>query len=68
MEFTFCLNDCDIEILRSAIAEQRDQLREEMRELKRIGEHEECQECEQTLSVLAATEKKLVEVLRVAPS
>lgn len=59
MEFTLCLNDYDISVLRMAIDDRCSQLCDEMRELKRIGEHEEIPDLEEQLRDLRAADKKL---------
>jgi hypothetical protein len=59
MEFTLCLNDHDISVLRMAIDDRCSQLCDEMRELKRISEDEEIPDLEEQLRDLRAADTKL---------
>jgi hypothetical protein len=67
MDSTSSLNDYDIRLLRMVIGERRSQINEEMRELRRISEHEACADLDDELRDLVAIDKKLSEVLRGAP-
>jgi hypothetical protein len=64
MEFTLCLNDYDISVLRMAIDDRCSQIDDELRELKRISEDEEIPDLEEQLRDLRATDTKLAEVQR----
>jgi hypothetical protein len=59
MEFTLCLNDHDISVLRMAIDERCSQIDDDLRQLKRISEDEEIPDLEKELRDLRATDTKL---------
>ena len=64
MEFTLCLHDYEIRVLRSAIDDQCSRIADELCELKRVSEDEGIPDLEQELRDLRATDRKLAEVLR----